>query len=289
VKLVILDTSVIIFQLMAKIQQLWGDSFPCDAAIYTQNAIKYLNENGWLPGLHGEECKVIWVEDRKPYWRSQFSGDYKATRSIKPEVFADIYGVFADSDVAKIAIQGYEADDIASAIVRLWMQSDRKNIDQLFLATVDSDWMGLVADQNVFWCGTREYPPRLRQRAEIYAWLRGKWNKQSKKKQKLWALPDELVFRSSDIWRWKIATGDASDNVRADSAEYMIDLLSPPRIYDLVNTHADEIKRAIAGAKLVSRNGWKDAQSVIFALGMLPPVDVLYLPQNLIISRSKAA
>lgn len=284
-KLVIIDASVIVFQIVSALESRFGAqaSSSVDARIYAESAIDFINQNGWLPGLHGQKCKVIWVCDRKPYWRSMLHPEYKAHRKSKPESFDMVMRTLEKANISAIGFPGYEADDVAAAIIRLWLASRNNLISQIYLATVDSDWCGLVLDPNIFWCNTRDYQPRLRTRTEIYQWLCSKWNKQSKKKQRLWLLPSFPDFTCSNIWDWKVATGDKADNLDADSARHLIDLIHPPRSYDLLDRpdSVQCIHQAIHKASFSSLYGWKEAQQIMFALGMLQPLETLLIPADI--------
>lgn len=333
-KLIIIDTSVIIFQIVGQIEKTWWATtsdrllkicyllvcaenaashgahlfqrftaklsavvseittetqswdvagWAAKSQLYAESALNYVNSLGWLPTVAEHECKVIWVEDRKPYWRSSFHPEYKGNREDKPGLFACVYEMFLSlPNFARLAFPGFEADDIAAAIVRLWADSDKRVIDQVFLATVDSDWLGLIVDHNVFWCDTASHLPRLRQKQEAYVWLRGKWNKQAKKWKAVWELPHEVTFKPQDIWEWKLHVGDKIDNLAPGCPRYMIDLLSPPKIHDLAHAQTAPIYQAIKGATVIKGEDSQDYQMAIFSLGANLPIEPVFVPRNLL-------
>lgn len=284
-KLVIVDASVVLYQIAGIIDSRYGEKVTesGEAAVYAEAAIQFVNKLGWLPALQNQPCKVVWVEDAKPYWRYKLYPQYKSHRKAKPLGFSVAAQVFKKAPVARLKFAGYEADDIAAAIVRLWLKSTNQIVNQIFLATVDSDWCGLVLHPEIYWLNTRGFEPRLRSRTQIYNWLCGKWAKQSKKKQAMWQLPSFPGFSCSDIWNWKIATGDAADNLGIDSAPHFINLIRPPRIYDLCDqpNSVSAIHQCINRAEVINKAGVRDAQNAIFALGLTLPIDTLLIPANI--------
>jgi hypothetical protein len=141
-------------------------------------------------------------------------------------VFDGLREKFWEMDFRVLHRPGYEADDVAAGVVQLW-RDRRLEVDQVFLATCDSDWQGLVCQPDVFWVDVAGYTPRVRQRTEIYNWLCSKWAKQSSYLRGQWQPPDPAEFTCRHIWEWKRATGDTSDNLPPRSPLYLIDLLDP--------------------------------------------------------------
>lgn len=108
----------------------------------------------------------------------------------------------------------YEADDIAAAIV-----ATNPAENDIILATVDSDWLGLVSP-NVAWFCLGGYTPRVRASIEDI----NQWRTRKK---------DSLLGAPSDLWTAKTVEGDASDNLPPGTPIEVIDLFNPPAEYDL--------------------------------------------------------
>jgi 5'-3' exonuclease len=276
VKLIVIDTSVILYHIIGQINHHWDEWCP-DAQIYAENAIGFVDSLGWVPNLLKSECKVIWLEDRKPYWKAAHVEAYKGKRAPKPSMFADVMSVFESSGMARLGFDGYEADDIAGAIVRLWQASDKQKIRSVYLATVDSDWMGLLVHPEVSWLCTGNHLPRVRQRSECYHWVAAKWKKQSKKWKAVWELPHEMLFRADAIWDWKAAVGDKSDNLPPGSDIGLINLLKPPAEHDLSVTRTAEIHRAIVGAKVVDGKAFEEYRGTMLLQGVGFPIAPLFV------------
>ncbi len=274
--LIIVDTSVIAFQMSAQIDK--AGLTETNAKVYAYMAAEWVNSLGWIPALQSTG-KCVWAIDSKPYWRNQLFPDYKAGRKPKPASFHTAMEGILSSSASLIDIKSQEADDVAAAIVRLWLDSSSGLIDQIYLATVDSDWHGLVQNPDIFWLNTRNHPPRVRSREEIFNWLCSKWNQQSKKRQKWWALPSYQSFRCDDVWRWKIAVGDKADNLSDGSAKYLIDLLRPPKQFDILESK-ESVNTIYRGVNLASKPDLSlahECKQGMLSLGALPPIEMISL------------
>jgi hypothetical protein len=251
------------------------NTWAAESQVYAQSAITYTNALTWAPSLQSPDTRVVWAMDSKPYWRSRFQPDYKAGRSAKPSCYGDLLKLVAQADISTIAFPGYEADDVAAAIVRMWDVSAKQNIKAIYLATVDSDWLALIR-HGVTWVNTAQHTPRVRGKLEAFTWLRSKWNAQPKKWQKVWELPSQLRFRPTDVWEWKLAVGDKSDNIPAGAPRHMVDLMNPPKEYDLTApAHQRDILKAIGGAKSIDVDAGDAARGVMFYFGANLPIDPL--------------
>ena len=254
--------------------------------IYAQLAAMWVNQLGWVPALQNHDCAVVWAVDSKPYWRATIDPTYKGCRNAKiPQYYAAFKGLSQTNGVS-IELPGQEADDIAAAIVRLWLTQSSGQFDQIFLSTVDSDWHGLVQSPDIFWLNLKNYPPRVRDRETIFNWLCSKWKQQSKRKQQLWDLPDYTTFNPAQIWDWKVATGDASDNLEENSARLMIDLMHPPKYFDplqdqksvnTIYTSINEAKKAVNGRPTIT-----ELEMAMLELGVTVPIETLAISTNLI-------
>jgi hypothetical protein len=250
-------------------------TWAAESQVYAQSAITYTNALTWAPSLQSPDTRVVWAMDSKPYWRSRFQSDYKAGRSAKPSCYGDLLKLVAQADISTIAFPGYEADDVAAAIVRMWDVSKKENIKSIYLATVDSDWLALIR-HGVTWVNTAQHTPRVRGKLETFTWLRSKWNAQPKKWQAVWPLPSQLQFRPTDVWEWKLMVGDKADNIPPGAPRYMVDLMNPPSEYDLTApAHQMDILKAIGGAKVIDVDAGDAARGVMFYFGANLPIDPL--------------
>lgn len=231
-RLVVIDTYVVLYNILHRAIEAYGH-VPEGFVAYGEAALEWVDSLAWFPGLKKRGGVVLWVEDSKPYWRSDYHPEYKAARVPKPPVFGELLARFHEMNFRRLAVEEFEADDVAAAIVQLWRQGQLAGIRQLYLATVDSDWQGLVCQPDVFWVDLAGYSPRVRQRTEIYNWLCSKWKKQTKFLQGAWKVPDPALFESRMIWDWKRACGDTSDNLPPRSPLFLIDLFQPLSEYRL--------------------------------------------------------
>lgn len=118
---------------------------------------------------------------------------------------------------------GYEADDIAGAIVKLNNELEEPN--QILMVTTDTDWLGLVDEANTFWFCMFGHYPRLRDTPDILA----EWSLRRLK---------VACSRGSEIYDVKAEKGDTSDNLPGGCPEIIrgvVDLLNPLDEYDLLN------------------------------------------------------
>lgn len=273
-RLVLIDTYVVLYNIVHRAIEAYGE-IPDGFLMYGEAALEWVNSLAWFPGLAKREAVAMWVVDRAPYWRSDYHPDYKAARIPKPPIFDGLRERFWEMDFRVLHRPGYEADDVAASIVQLW-RDRRLDVDQIFLATCDSDWQGLVCQPDVFWVDVAGYTPRVRQRAEIYNWLCSKWKRQSSYLRGEWRIPDPALFQSRDIWEWKRATGDTSDNLPPRSPLYLIDLFAPPPRFRLwedagfladVATQLDRERTEVVGLE--------QAVKQMGMLGLNPPISAI--------------
>jgi len=87
------------------------------------------------------------------------------------------------------------------------------------LATVDSDWMGLISPRTMWFC-LKGYEPRVRHSEEsINGWATRRLK--------------TALTHPSQLWDVKSTQGDKSDNLPAGSPLDVISLLEPPDQYKL--------------------------------------------------------
>jgi 5'-3' exonuclease len=158
----------------------------------------------------------------------------------------------------------YEADDMASLLVR----ANQLGTRHIIMATVDTDWLGLVDEALVSWVCQKGYAPQVRDNMEtINEWA-------SKKKFPTFNAP-------ADIWAYKSQVGDKSDNLPAGSPIEVIDLLHPPEEFDLLVTawgHRARIELML-DRTMPSLEAAKRARSYLAQLGLpmiLRPVSFTY-------------
>lgn len=164
------------------------------------------------------------LDDRKPYWRTNIVPHYKGYRKEKPLYLNQISCIGLEyvnnfyNNLHFIAHDGFEADDLAGAFVllqRIYKKIDPSRVRDIYLYTVDSDWMQLVSNQDdsVIFCNTGPWEPRIRKRSEVLQWV--------KKRLKV------DIERTEQIVDVKMEQGDKSDNLYPGTPRYLIDLYNP--------------------------------------------------------------
>jgi len=193
--------------------------------------VDWLTSGEWLPPqLKGPDLIPIWVWDKKlpslEYWRhswlkamGHYHIHYKAGRTEKPDSWYTLrdHMKFRVSQlgVGSLEFDGYEADDIAGAIVKLAKATG----DKVVLLTVDTDWLGLISPK-VSWVSSTRYAPQVRNNLEsLNVWSQRRLN---------------TTFQvAEELWEYKCVHGDPSDNLPPKSPKEVISLLNPPAEYDL--------------------------------------------------------
>lgn len=182
---------------------------------------------------------VVFTDDSGeviPYWRKVLDPGYKGGRDPKPAGWLTVNQIGLDyvrapnSPYHYICRQGYEADDFAGALVQLKRQAQSLPSDdpevtlvanrEIWLNTVDSDWLQLVGD-GVTWFNTGPWEPRIRGPQETLEWA-------SRRLKATISSPVQIV----DV---KMQQGDRSDNLPPGSPRYMIDLINSHPDYHLKN------------------------------------------------------
>ena len=224
--LFIIDTSVIFHLINARLQQyaLGAD----DKHLYVEASLRWIHSLGMMPYFaDAQGCHCIWAMDSKPYWRSLYFPDYKATRPKTTEGISYIFDIFSKLSLPHLCIAGYEADDIAALFCVLFRQRPLRSAWQcMYLLTIDSDWQGLITD-GITWVDVNNHEPRIRDEERVYDWFVTQYFKQPKKWQHEWPLPDQHAFHPTDIWRWKAVVGDRPDNLPPGAEPWLINLYEP--------------------------------------------------------------
>lgn len=218
------------------------------AAVQAQ--MVWLHSGEWIKPLVGDNIQLVYVTDSKPYWRvdylkqpevyegifdrareayklkypkgrKQFKPEevhYKAGRAFPKPAFTktkkQMREIADRNGFNMLSVHGYEADDLAAALVMTNRMLPKEQQNNIVLATVDTDWMGLIDDKTTWFC-TFGYAPRVRYTMEhINGWS-------------LRRLGTSLSC-PSDIWRVKTQQGDKSDNLPPGSPIETFDLTQPP-------------------------------------------------------------
>lgn len=248
---VIVDFSVCVHQLHNMLTAMEVEPENMKAAIQAQ--MVWLHSGEWIKPLVGDNIQLIYVTDSKPYWRNEYllrEEVYTGVADRAKEAYKERYPkgrkmykpapiVYKDgrekpwyimkafnttkklmleaaarNGFAVLSVHGYEADDLAAALVMTNRMLPKDQQNKIVLATVDTDWMGLI-DDNTTWFCTYGYNPRVRYTmAHINGWAERR-------------LKTTLTC-PSDIWRVKTIQGDKSDNLPPGSPLEVIDLTQPP-------------------------------------------------------------
>ena len=214
--LVLLDTSELLHR-MFSICERYQNFEPA----FITGMIDYIGSGSFLL-LPNRDYKIIFLLDSiEPYWRFDFCPEYKGKRSPPSDAYLSFRSLvleYIQENFSYIYERTFEADDLAGAIVRLVEGTE------IFLFASDSDWQGLVSDRVTM---ISHYLPAVRNPLTVWLWLVRKREKQGKKMKSLWILPLFQVFNCREVWQWKSATGDRSDNLSPGCPLGLISLLEP--------------------------------------------------------------
>lgn len=254
---VIIDSSVVVYHVYDLLDSMafWTDQFSHEKRQSIMKAIFcYVNSCDWLANNKKGEWNPIWVMDRKKdgqYWRHEYLKDYginyKSGRTTKPDNWYNIMGFLSTmldcgtGNWKSLGVPGYEADDMAALICRA---NTRDNY--ITLATIDTDWMGLVKEGKVDWysiwdfCkhGTAKKFVRLRKDMESF----NEWAKHRLKKE---------FEKPTDLWDYKAKYGDRSDNLPKNSPIEVINLVKPPTEFDPILRYKNLAKSLIKSKSTV--------------------------------------
>lgn len=144
----------------------------------------------------------------------KYKGGRKLATSRFKKIKKLIYKWLDALGAKQLEAEGYEADDMAAALVQ--HNADKGNPWSILLLTVDTDWLGLI-NPNVTWACMAGFAPVVRDRLEtVNIWAEARL----KTKLTHWR----------DIWTIKGEQGDKSDNLPPSAGLLLpvIDLLNPP-------------------------------------------------------------
>lgn len=151
---------------------------------------------------------------------------YKAGRKLPEASFTKLKGeiqkLVASQKWRSIREPGYEADDLAAALVMVNRSLPEADRNQIILGTVDADWMGLVDVQTTWFC-LHGWTPRVRNLDNGAVSLNFWCQKRLKK----------TVDHPEEIWDLKTVQGDKSDNLPPNSPIEVISLVAPPEEHRL--------------------------------------------------------
>jgi 5'-3' exonuclease len=208
---------------------------------YTIMNTAYLITGGFYNSPTVKEASYLFAGDSKPYWRyaelKKLGVIYKGKRGsgkVTYSEFIPLITTYLESFLAKNGIyvihrDGYEADDIASAVSQI-----REGYTNL--VTSDFDWIPLANRKGITWCNTRVAKVRSLHHGNALYFIKNHKSHNSTVAQKEFTASMERI---SDLWRWKARFGDSSDNIPADkecSDKFLpfIDLHNPPNEYNLL-------------------------------------------------------
>jgi 5'-3' exonuclease len=204
-----------------------------------KSMVDFIDVGGLYPFVNiGATINSVWLIDSKPYWKNLYEPEYKAHR--RRPLIAEQKDLFLDAIRDKadyLEFENFEADDIAGAITRL----DLSQYDRVFYLTSDSDWMGLLDKEGTRYCiNPCSSTIKVKNSWFAFQWYRSKYGEESKIRQKQinYKIKRWGEFTPSEIFLYKAAFGDSSDNLPIGSCSGLIDLLNPIGDYDLLNRPA---------------------------------------------------
>jgi len=188
---------------------------------------------------------------------------YKAGRSHATNNFNIIkdYTGHLATDVVTLDIPGYEADDLAGALVRA--NERMGNPAQILMVTTDTDWLGLTDNNLRAWFCMFGYKPRLRDNTiAVQEWSH----------RRLGHTCDD----GRAIFEHKVKYGDVSDKLPAGCGELIrgvIDLYTPfpefnPDNHVTVTSTLDAICQGTKG--VIELPEGRAAESFLKSIGALP-------------------
>lgn len=169
--------------------------------------------------LPEEKGVASWHEmnDRKDRLAEELAIHYKGGRKFPEYSFTKlkktIHHITKTVGWNYLRVTGFEADDLAASVVKL--AGTEYNI---ILLTIDTDWMGLI-NANTSWYCMHGWYPRSRDITNFNVWVEKRLG---------------VSFNEPrELWDYKAANGDKSDNLPKGSPIEVIDLLAPPKEYCL--------------------------------------------------------
>lgn len=235
-QIVIIDFSVAMHQLHYNLVTYGVEKAHYNGVIKAQ--MVYMMSLDWMGSLKPSEARVVLVKDIKKgrkYWRTSYLEQpqllpdgtktepihYKGGRKFPDKSFTklkrDSEKIAVSQNWDIIGVPDYEADDLAASIV--YLNNLSKTPRSIWTITVDSDWLGMVSDNTKWFC-LKGYEPRVRHNlAAVNVWAMRRLNKS--------------FAQPKDLWSYKAAYGDKSDNLPKNSPIEVIDLFNPPEQYKL--------------------------------------------------------
>jgi len=157
---------------------------------------------------------------------------YKGTRGAKSELLLRVISIGKDYCKKFFPFyeqEGYEADDIASAIYRYSRDSDSNcKKRQIIFHTIDRDWTQLVDNSHeCYWASTRY--PKKRERIQS----RFNFNEDVIHHTKVFY--DRDINHPRELIRVKTEIGDMGDNLPPGTPTEYMDLIEPPEKWKVEN------------------------------------------------------
>lgn len=267
--LVIIDYRVIVWsRMLFAYKRLPEFSSQEERSLFLSRAWQYvLQSPSSLP--YSRDRQLVIVDDGStadtPYWRVPYLAErgfpvYKGQRKPKPESWSSVanygYKAIESLSLPYLRVEGFEADDLAAEFIRqhslakqlvaslmdeaqarqeeVHIPPELKAIAdrQIFLHTVDTDWLQLVSD-SVTWINVAHHKPRVRGLETALGYINKKFS--------------SSITDPSEIVDLKVKYGDSSDNLPKGSPREVIDLFNPPEQYNLKNHDiSDRITQLLA-------------------------------------------
>ena len=209
-ELILIDASCMAYLIEAKLA-----GFNATDPQVREAMVAWVNERLWLNTAN--PCRVLWLLDSPPYWRSLYEPDYKGqrgARELDPTPCLNLIRSFPNA----VAVASFEADDLAG-----WYC--RNATERVWLLTTDSDWQGLISESVTMLSPIHE--PRVRGKMEVWGWLSTRAKTLPKKYHPPYKMPQAINFDCAEIWAYKARFGDTGDNLPPGTARGLIDLLNP--------------------------------------------------------------
>ena len=177
--------------------------------------------------------KVIVLDDSKQdgvYWRGIVFAGYKGTRTQESardvcyQSIRDIgWALIKELNFPVYSEPLFEADDWAGLVYRLKTSADHDSLlwtRELYLSTVDSDWLQLVDDDaSILWANTGPWPSRLKNESETRQYVLKRMGLR--------------ITKPREIALVKQRQGDDADELPAGSDLSLFDLCSVNEKYNI--------------------------------------------------------
>ena len=220
-------------------------------------------------GVVGDDASV----NGKGYWRHIEAHklkmqEYKAGRAPKADNFVlvqDIGYEYIDSKGSTFnyfSKEYFEADDIAGKIARMKRTaSKRSRLSRrlVLLGTLDGDWQGLVSNSNnIFWCNTGPWLPRIRGEKEVIDYYL--------RKEGL------SITQARECYTVKVEVGDIGDGLLPGSPLRFFDLYEEDEVWNFSEEDTSTLSQILKSNTRSNRpDHLESAKKFLLAHGMYLP------------------